>query len=181
VLQNGFGRIPVVYFGYKSSPGYRGGFDHTRVSEPVHGRQGRLRGVSQKTSGCSDACFYEGLGGEKLASADFRHFGCVYGRHTVVLEDLKGVQCPGVIDTAFYQYINVKAVLVEIEELLSVVYLDQFDLLAVPEFRQKQLFLFSDDGMQKTYFHYILRIDRKSIVQTKKFHPVLGNAAAGWK
>jgi hypothetical protein len=94
-----------------------------------------------------DARSYEGLGGKKFAPADFCHFGRVDGWDTMVLEDLKGVQGPGVIDAAFYQYINVKAVLVEIEELLAVVYFEQFDILAVPEFRQKQLFLFSDDGM----------------------------------
>jgi hypothetical protein len=42
-----------------------------------------------------------------------------------------------VVDTALQQHINVKAVFVEIKELLPVVYLDQFDILAVPEFCQK--------------------------------------------
>lgn len=124
VLQDGFGRIPVIDLGNEPPPGPGGGLDDTGVSQLIHRLEGGFRGKRQKTARCRHPGFNQRLGGQKFAAADFGHLGGVDGRNPMITENFHGVQCPGVIDTAFDDHIDIEGVLVQIEKLLPVVDFD---------------------------------------------------------
>jgi len=75
----------------------------------------------------------------------------------VVTEDLEGMHGPGMVDATFDDNIQRKVVFVEFKKVLPVVDFHQINARPAPEFIQKELFLFSYNGMQKSYFHGLLR------------------------